>query len=378
MRSDNYIRNIKKMKSYLNHYMKRHSCQFGTPLIMSFLVTNRCNLSCKHCFYHETIDNGAKKAELTIDEFNKISKSMDNFLTGIFCGGEPFVRDDFFEIINIFQKNNNLALADSASNGQLTDRILRQVEKILVTSPNQRYSLGISIDGFKEQHDEIRGTDTFEKALMTYRELQKLGKYHSNFELYICTTINKINEYSLEAFLKFAIAELKPSKISLIKTRQQPRVGNVIKEINMSNYLSCIEILERSSSYLDSGQLEKPQSYLLQSVNNYIYDGEIKKRKQFHCYAGLHGGFIDYNGDVGVCEVLYKIGNLREYGFDFKKLWNNSASHERRSQINNLVECECCTHESEGLLPSLYFEPNEIKYERKCKLISNESNSVIS
>lgn len=150
-------------------------------------------LKCKRCFYHETLDSKNKLPnEFQIDEFEKISKSMGSFMTGIFCGGEPFIRDDFHEIVKIFQHNNNLIVADSASNGQLTESVVNQTEKILKASPFQKYTLGISLDGFKETHDLIRGEGAYDIAIETWRELQKLQSLHKNFEPYICTTINTI------------------------------------------------------------------------------------------------------------------------------------------------------------------------------------------
>lgn len=364
MNVDHYNQNMAKLNFYLEKYNARHSTLKGTPLIISFLVTNKCNLRCKHCFYHETIDTGNVKDGLTIDEYRQLSLSMDNFLTGIFCGGEPFLREDFHEIIHIFQKNNKMMLADSASNGQLTHRIVSQVEKILQAAPRQSYSLGISLDGFKDTHNEIRGAGTFERALETWNACQTLKKYYPNFELYICTAMNTINENEMNDFIDWAMLHLKPDKISLIKTRQDPRAGEEIKAINLDNYLSCIKTLEKYTHQQEPSILEKPQSYLLSSVNNYIYEGERCGNKIFTCYAGLHGGFIDYNGDVGVCEVLPSIGNLRDYNMNFQELWNNRAANERRNEVNCNQHCLQCTHESEGLLPSVYFSPNSLKYER--------------
>ncbi|MDY0328610.1 MAG: radical SAM protein, partial [Arcobacteraceae bacterium] len=67
----------------------------GSIVIWNF--TNRCNLSCLHCYSKADIDsNDTLDIEIiksTIDEFieNKIK-----FI--IFSGGEPLVRKDIFEI----------------------------------------------------------------------------------------------------------------------------------------------------------------------------------------------------------------------------------------------------------------------------------------
>jgi MoaA/NifB/PqqE/SkfB family radical SAM enzyme len=362
-----YEQNIGKLRRFLDTYSKRHDSRYGTPLVFSILITNKCNLRCKHCFYHETISCGDKISQLSLDEYEKISLSMKNFLTGIFCGGEPFLRQDMAEIINIFRKNNNMMMADSASNGQLTDKIIVQVEKILKSFPGLSYSLGLSIDGFRLEHDNIRGEGTFDRAMITWKELKKIKKYHKNFELYICSTINTINEHIMAEFFRWSFKFLDPDKISLLKIRQSPRAGDNIKNIDLSNYLNCIEVIEEHMKTLPVATLNMPQTYILNSAYNYIYDGEIYNKKQFKCYAGLHGGFIDYDGSVGVCEVFPSIGNLRDFNYDFDSLWNSREASKIRTLVNDISICDKCTHEAEALVPSIFFEPNEIKYARKQK-----------
>ena len=50
------------MNKFLNKYQRRHFFQYDTPMTISFLLTNKCNLRCKHCF-----NNTEKKME---DELN--------------------------------------------------------------------------------------------------------------------------------------------------------------------------------------------------------------------------------------------------------------------------------------------------------------------
>ena len=327
---------------------------FRSPLIMSILVTNRCPLKCKHCFYHETIDNSNLAArELSLEEYEQISKSMGTFMTAIFCGGEPFVRDDFYEIVGVFQRNNKILLSDSASNGQFTERILNQVELILSKAKYQKYSLGISLDGFKETHNSIRGAGAFERAMMTWKELKRLEHIYDNFELYICSTINVLNEIEMNDFIIWVSDELRPSKISLLKIRQNPRDGEYLKGIDIKNYKKCINTISDLISQGKMGDPRLPKTHILEKAYQINYQTMLLGERQFNCKAGSIGGFIDYDGSVGVCEILPCIGNIREYGYDFKKLWNSKDADSIRNQVCRNTECSQCTHESEGLLPSL-------------------------
>ena len=52
------------------------------------------------------------------------------------------------------------------------------------------------------------------------------------------------------------------------------------------------------------------------------------------------------------------MGNLRDYDMDFIKLWNSEQALKVKQLVNRHKVCEQCTHETEGILPSIYFEPN--------------------
>ena len=100
--------------------------------------------------------------------------------------------------------------------------------------------------------------------------------------------------------------------------------------------------------------------------------------REFYCYAGTHGAYIDYNGDVNACEILgdynctshpFLMGNLKDYNMNFINLWNSEQAQIVRNTINRNKCCEKCTHETEGILPSIYFEPNAIFYKERIKKV---------
>lgn len=362
-----YNLNVDKMTNLLNSYQKRHLFKDGTPMAFSFLVTNRCFLKCKHCFYHKTMgeENMEKSpSELTLYEYEKIAKTLQWFLFGIFCGGEPFVRDDFHEIIKIFRENNEMPWCDAATNGQMTFEIVRQVELICKQDKNKIFSLSFSIDGFEEENDFVRGKGTFKKSLETWWELKKIQKKYDNLELNICTVLNSVNQNNLDKFFEWSIEKMKPNRITLLKIRQSPREGEYLKNIESKNYKKVKETLERAVCLGQLGDLNMPQTHFNIWLNDYVYETLLTGKRSFHCYAGKHGGWIDYNGDVSVCEIFgsdskFKIGNLREYDLNFEKLWNCEKALDIKKYVGKHLPCLTCTHGTEGIVPSMYFEPNK-------------------
>ena len=68
----------------------------------------------------------------------------------------------------------------------------------------------------------------------------------------------------------------------------------------------------------------------------------LRKRRQIPaCYAGFASAQISPDGDVWTCCIRADpIGNLRDVGYDFRKLWFNDRARKQRDSIKN-NECYC-------------------------------------
>lgn len=341
---------------------------FSTPLAFSFLLTNRCVLKCKHCFYHKTMESHINE-ELTFDEYKKISDHLSSFIYAFFCGGEPFLRDDFADIVSLFQTQNNVIWANSTTNGQLTNKIVTSVKK-LVEGNNRFFNLNFSFEGPEEINDLIRGKNTFKRALNSFKECAKIREHNKNLKLGITTTMCSINQEHLVDFFNWIYKELKPDQINCLMIRQDPRGGESMKDVDIKNYLEVSNLLKKIRKDINPNS-ENLFYHQLSIMNDLIYQTFINNKKQFVCYAGTHGGFIDYDGSVNVCEVFcdkklnddpetHTLGNLRDFDYDFNKLWNTPRANKARREVNINPVCLKCTHETEGLIPSLLIKPNAL------------------
>jgi len=108
------ISNIKPKKFYY-HLPKVINKKNQLPSYFIFYPTSRCNLSCSHCFYHDSLNK--KFNELSIEEINKFTKTMDPLLHLIITGGEPYLREDIDEIVKIFYENTKVPIISIPSNG---------------------------------------------------------------------------------------------------------------------------------------------------------------------------------------------------------------------------------------------------------------------
>jgi len=333
------------MINYLKHIPKIFIKRNALPLYLTYFVTHKCNLKCRHCFFWKEINKNTK--ELSLDEINKFSETMNNIVHLNLTGGEPFLRNDLSEIVNIFYKNNSLQNIAIPTNGFLTKQILKIVKQILENCPNLAVMISLSLDGLKEQHDKIRGVKgSFNNAMKTYKELSKLR--------------NKYEHLNLEI-------------IDVAFIRGNPR-DKKAKSININNYIKICNQIEKD---LSSKELIGYTNFSLSSLSSAV---KTLKRKiiaktykenkfQTRCFAGNLSAVIYSNGDVFPCELLNKkIGNIRDYNYDFKALWLSKNAKSIREYIKK-TRC-FCTHEcnlTTNILFNLRYLPYLIKKTIKLK-----------
>ena len=328
--------------------------RLNLPEQVIFFITDKCNLSCAHCFYWEDLNRETKEA--TLKEIEKFSRTLGNFSFLTLTGGEPFLRDDIPEIIKIFRENNSVTRVSIPTNGFFTERIIKTTANILKDVRGMYLSVKISLDGLEEKHDAIRGEKgAFLRAVNTYDELVKLKKTNPGFKVGIVMTYSALNQASLPETLEFIEEKLDPDLISVTFARGNTRDPK-IKEADVINYL---ELYKRIISFsLNRENKHKGLPYrFYRAYKSKLSEmvAQIKEQNQrlFPCYAGRLLCIIDSALNVYPCEMIEKtFGNIREFDYDFRKLWFSKNAESLRKGIE---DSKCfCTYEC-GLQISMFF-----------------------
>lgn len=142
-------------------------------------ITLRCNLRCLHC---GSSAGEASEKELTTEEAIELCEDLAKLGCENVClmGGEPFLRDDWFEIAKAIK---DLSMEVSfVSNGIIVDKVLKRLAK---TEP---IVVGISIDGAEKIHDHIRGRGSYKKAVDSLTLLKS-----ANIKTTVITAVSKMN-----------------------------------------------------------------------------------------------------------------------------------------------------------------------------------------
>ena len=363
------------MKDLLKRYAKLAVGQPFSPGLLNILVTSVCDMRCTHCFFTEQLDDGPRqKLQMTTREIEKISETLGgNLGVLILAGGEPFTRKDLPEIARAFYTNNKLESIYITSNGQIQKRIFPDITRILQECSQLNVTVALGIDGLKEQHDRIRQKPgSWDIVIDTARRLQSMKKEYPRLDVQTCTCFMNSNQDTIFEWYDFLKHELKPDKVNFNYIRP-PAADPKELEIDTARYASLsARIDEDSRRGAIKNHYAGETGFFKAALDVYMH-GLIAKTQetqqaQLTCYAGTAGGVIYDEGTVSSCENLEPVGNLRDFDWNFRKLWFSPAMQARRKKAAN----GCfCTHESNCYYPSLPFNPKHLiqikKLEREMK-----------
>ena len=119
-----------------------------------FFVTSRCNSFCETCFYHAELN---KRGDLSFAEIEKVSQTIPPITDLWLSGGEPTLRKDVPQIVDLFVQNNGVSRVIIPTNGLIKERIYKIVESVLEKHQNLDLYLNVALDGYGKTHDKIRG-----------------------------------------------------------------------------------------------------------------------------------------------------------------------------------------------------------------------------
>jgi len=333
-------------KRYLKYGSRIFYKKGASPIYFVFFVTDFCNAHCKHCLL-AAHDPAHKEKELTIDEIERVSASMDDMLFFTPTGGEPFLRRDLAEIVRIFHRNNHAANVGIPTNGSLTSRIVTTTRDMLDTCPDLDLHIDVSIDGIGERHDEIRQfPGLFERTVRTYKELRLLEKHYPNFSTCVEITVSAYNQDHLLELYDYLTHHLGVNTVFTLLWRGAPRKPGA-ENLDIRKYEELHAALERDNkARILSGYYKMPFSDVLNAkriVRPHIIAKTVRERRfQIPCYAGSLGGAMFSEGQVLPCELHIdkQIGNVRDVDYDFKKLWSSPKADEIRRCIRD-TRCFC-------------------------------------
>lgn len=151
--------------------------QYVPPaLLLQWHLTERCNLRCAHCYQDKYTG-----PELGFQQWLKVLDQFTDLLTSwrqgsgrrvrghiTVTGGEPFMRNDFLDLLEVFAANRENFSFAILTNGSFIDAaVARQLCKLGPAF------VQVSVEGTKTTHDRIRGAGNFDRTVSALKHLTK-------------------------------------------------------------------------------------------------------------------------------------------------------------------------------------------------------------
>jgi len=296
------------------------------PSIVSISMTNRCNSKCPTCKYWK---NTSSDQELSTSEWNEIISGIKDWY-GPFQfsigGGEPLIRDDIYDVIRHAVRNG--CLPSIITNGLLLSK--GTIPKLIDSGLKE---IVISLNGIKEQtHDFTRGVPGGYKKIM--KAIEELKKYDSRISIGIATVLMGYN-LPEAADLVLWVKENNLSRISFQALFYE--TGNEMYEkgwhkdsvLWFTKNGTHSEYIDRLIGFKKAGYPIANHEMQLHHFKSYFANPD--KRIPPSCKIGVHGFFVEPNGDLKLCYLFDPIGNL--INDKPGALWNSKKARQIRKMI---------------------------------------------
>ena len=310
------------------------------PVYLIVGLTYDCNSFCRTCFNWEQLRKN-KEHELSLDELKKTFSTMGDLLFIVMSGGEPFLRRDLPDVCEALSVGNNVKQITIPTGAIVSDLIARSTEETLKRCPRTQIVVNLSIDHVGEKHDWIRGVPgNYERAKKTYAALMPLKEKYSNLTVNVHTCLCTYNAEDLDELFVAVKRDFPLVSFHSFEMLRGDQPDKNIQPITTDRYRELLPKLEEYwSTYRNYDGFLKFVKVYSRRMELAVLEQETQVRP---CHAGYVSGVLDARGEVRMCELRDAVGNVRDTGFDFGKLWFSEAADKQRASIK-AKECHC-TH----------------------------------
>lgn len=297
-------------------------------MIVSWNTTNKCNMSCKHCYR----DAGEElKEELNTEEAKALIEEIAKagFKIMIFSGGEPLMRADVFELVQHAVKFKLRPVF--GSNGTL---ITKDIAKRLKEAGTM--GVGISLDSLdSKKHNAFRGVEKgWEEAVRGMENCKEAGL---NFQIH--TTVMDWNYKEVLAMTDFAveIGAAAHHIFFIVPTGRAVNIGEEFLDAQQYEELLTNIVNKQKEVPIEVKPTCAPQFMRIAKEQG------VPFRFSKGCLAGISYCIINPKGDVQPCAYLsMPVDNVRNT--PFSEIWENNNMLKQLRTMDYKGKCGICVY----------------------------------
>jgi MoaA/NifB/PqqE/SkfB family radical SAM enzyme len=311
----------------------------GGPCQLNFIVSYFCVSGCKTCYIWK-MGKAAKKGELTLEEIKQLAQNFSGFRWIRFTGGEPFMREDLYDIMELFRDHSeDLRIANITTNCYNVDYIYDTVKRITQLGIDNLF-IGLSLDGDRELHRFIRGVDSFGNVIDLFRKLNDLRGVKVLFSY----TVSKYNAGRFSDTLS-AVKSLLPN-VTLADFNFNLYHTSPIYYRNAGQQLTeDVQAIAREFTSLASSRPREAGDVVQYIIDTYLDLIPLflgKGESPLTCSAIQSTLMLDPYGNVYPCITWdKKLGNVRDFQYSIPRILQQSEIETvRKTVIQN--RCPGC------------------------------------
>jgi MoaA/NifB/PqqE/SkfB family radical SAM enzyme/ubiquinone/menaquinone biosynthesis C-methylase UbiE len=175
---------------------RSHHLRLGPLKEIWFHLTDTCNLSCAHCLFAASPGKKERIALERLQDAIQQATALGSHLF-YFTGGEPFVYPDFCQVIAYVLQQDPAHHVAVLTNGLLLQEHLAD----LMAMDHARIHLQVSLDGLEEEHDFLRGRNTYRRLSENLEAVHQAGLVFT-----VSVAVNNDNVGQMDAIARQAHA----------------------------------------------------------------------------------------------------------------------------------------------------------------------------
>ncbi|GMO59130.1 MAG: hypothetical protein Ta2A_04910 [Treponemataceae bacterium] len=329
-------------------------------------TTGNCNANCAHCFYSN--DMATKEPDLTFDEIKKISETAGDINRLWLSGGEPTLREDLPEIIELFYKNNHTKDVNLPTNGIKGGTLIEWVKRLRTNCPTLNISVAISLDGFEATHNKQRGVPIFYNAIETLQKLENNFANDAHVVANVATCVTKYNYDEIVDLFSWIYGRFTVATHTTAAARGTTRVDDV--KLATEKTQSAINDAIAPFLMAYAKRMGEGVSGLARPITKFIFAGIMRAMYNAHaanldrpqcwgvdCTAGETTLVIDHDGRFRACEMREPIGKVQDYDCDVQRIMFGDAMKKELETIGHGYKANCWCSHSCWLMASIVFSP---------------------
>lgn len=290
--------------------------------------TLKCNLRCQHC--GSDCKTNTLEDDMPLADFLSVLDDLATHMEPqrvlvITTGGEPLVRHNIIECGREITRRGYTW-------GMVSNGMLLTEEKLDQLIGAGLKTIAISLDGFAEDHNWMRGHPlSFDRAVSA---IKALTRRHITWDVITC--INQRNIGHLEEFMKFLLSiGVRQWRIFTVIPAGRAK-DNSDLQLSPDQLRFVMKFIARTRK---EGRID-----LSYSCEGFLGRYEYKVRNHsFFCQAGIHVASILNDGSISGCLSIrsnYNQGNI--YHDNFWEIWNSGFKQYRNRKWARTDACSEC------------------------------------